>query len=60
MQKNGRIDVTEMRRLMDSNTIMLVGSAPNYPNGAFDPIPELSELAIEKGVGLHVDCCLGK
>lgn len=59
IKADGRVDVEEMRRLIDGNTIMIVGSTPNYPNGAFDPIPELSELALEKGVGLHVDCCLG-
>ncbi|MCP4753673.1 MAG: hypothetical protein GY866_22545, partial [Proteobacteria bacterium] len=41
------------------NTIVLVGSAGNYPYGTIDPIDRLSELAIEHKVGLHVDGCLG-
>ena len=40
-------------------TIMLYASAPNYPQGAMDPIGELGALATEHGIGLHVDCCLG-
>ena len=24
-----------------------------------DPVPQLAALAVEKGIGLHVDCCLG-
>src|SRR5690606_23708360 len=27
--------------------------------GTIDPIPALSDLAVERGVGLHVDGCLG-
>ena len=42
-----------------SNTIALVGSAPQYAQGVMDPIGALSRLALEHQVGLHVDCCLG-
>jgi sphinganine-1-phosphate aldolase len=41
------------------NTIMLVGSAPNFPDGAVDPITDLAKLARKHKLGLHVDCCLG-
>lgn len=44
---------------IDENTIAIVGSACNYGYGTIDPIPALSELALERGVGLHVDGCLG-
>jgi glutamate/tyrosine decarboxylase-like PLP-dependent enzyme len=44
---------------IDENTIAIVGSACNYGYGTVDPIPELSDLALERGVGLHVDGCLG-
>lgn len=37
----------------------LVGSVPNYPNGAVDDIPSLAKLAKKHKIGLHVDCCLG-
>lgn len=30
-----------------------------YPHGTVDPIVELGKLAHSRGVGLHVDCCLG-
>lgn len=48
-----------MKRFINPNTIMIVGSAPNFPDGAIDPIPELSALAQRYKIGLHVDCCLG-
>ena len=44
---------------IDDDTIAIVGSACNYGYGTIDPIPELSDLAVERGVGLHVDGCLG-
>jgi glutamate/tyrosine decarboxylase-like PLP-dependent enzyme len=44
---------------IDEDTVAIVGSACNYGYGTIDPIPELSDLAVERGVGLHVDGCLG-
>jgi glutamate/tyrosine decarboxylase-like PLP-dependent enzyme len=38
---------------------MLVGSAPSYPHGVVDPITELAAVAKERGLGFHVDSCLG-
>ena len=53
------VDVDAVRDRITSNTIALVGSAGNYGYGTIDPIEQLSELAVERGVGLHVDGCLG-
>src|SRR5690242_1882174 len=44
---------------IDDNTVAIIGSAGNYGYGTIDPIAELSELALARGVGLHVDGCLG-
>jgi len=44
---------------IDADTIAIVGSACNYGYGTIDPIRELGELALDRGVGLHVDGCLG-
>lgn len=51
--------VDELAALIDENTIAIVGSACNYGYGTVDPIEELGALALERGVGLHVDGCLG-
>ena len=48
-----------MKRLINPNTILLVGSAPNFPHGVVDEIPALSRLATTYKIPLHVDCCLG-
>lgn len=54
-----RADVKAMRAAVNENTILIMGSAPSYPQGVIDPIEELAALAVEKGVGCHVDACLG-
>jgi glutamate/tyrosine decarboxylase-like PLP-dependent enzyme len=54
-----RADVDAIRRRMSWQTIAIVGSAPCYPYGVIDPIRELGELAARKGVGFHVDACVG-
>lgn len=54
-----KVDVAAMAELIDENTIAIMGSACNYGYGTIDPIEELSDLALERGVGLHVDGCLG-
>ncbi len=52
-------DVDAMRAAVDANTVALVGSAGNYGYGTIDPIAELSAIALDHGIGLHVDGCLG-
>ena len=37
----------------------MVTSAPNYPHGIIDKVPEMSAIAAKHGIPLHVDCCLG-
>ncbi|MBY8975911.1 aspartate aminotransferase family protein [Rhodobacteraceae bacterium NNCM2] len=59
LRADRRVDVDAMRELIDEQTIALVGSAPCFPHGVIDPIDELSALAIETGIWLHVDACVG-
>ena len=40
-------------------TMLIVGSAPSYPLGLFDPIAEMAEWAYSRNIPLHVDNCLG-
>jgi glutamate/tyrosine decarboxylase-like PLP-dependent enzyme len=54
-----RADVAQMAQAIDERTMMIVGSAPCYPFGVYDPIERLGELARERRVWLHVDACLG-
>ena len=52
-------DVDAVSALIDANTIAIIGSACNYGYGTIDPIAELANLALQRGVGMHVDGCLG-
>lgn len=54
-----QVDVRRVSRLINSNTVLLVGSAPNFPHGIMDDIAALSKLAQARRLPLHVDCCLG-
>jgi sphinganine-1-phosphate aldolase len=54
-----RADVGAARAAVTDNTVLIVGSAPCYPYGVVDPIPELAALAQERGIGCHVDACVG-
>jgi len=54
-----RADVAAAREAITANTVLVVGSAPCYPFGVIDPIPELAALAAERGIPCHVDACLG-
>jgi sphinganine-1-phosphate aldolase len=54
-----RADPEAYARAITPNTVLVVGSAPCYSHGVVDPIPELGALALERGVLLHVDACVG-
>ena len=54
-----RADLDAAREAITDNTILVVGSAPCYPYGVVDPIPELAALAQEREICCHVDACLG-
>jgi sphinganine-1-phosphate aldolase len=56
---NFEADVEAMRARINKNTIAVAGTAGTYPHGVVDPIEQLSELALEYQIGLHVDGCLG-
>jgi glutamate/tyrosine decarboxylase-like PLP-dependent enzyme len=54
-----RADVAAVRDAITPHTIALVASAVNFPYGTIDPIDQLGAIAAERGLGLHVDACLG-
>ena len=54
-----RVDLVQAEAAITDNTIMVVGSAPNYPYGTIDDIPKLASMALARGILCHVDSCLG-
>lgn len=57
--KTRQVPIKAVKRAVNWNTIMVVGSAINFPDGCMDDIVELGKLAKKRNIGLHVDCCLG-
>ncbi len=54
-----RVRIDAVADALDGETILIVGSTPSYTHGTLDPIPELSTLALERDVWLHIDACVG-
>lgn len=54
-----RADVDALKAAINSNTILIVASAPQYPHGVVDPIEEIAEIALAHELPLHVDACIG-
>jgi len=54
-----KVCVTSMRRMISSRTVMLVGSAPQFPHGVMDNIEEIAALGVRYDIPVHVDACLG-
>ena len=54
-----RADVDAMEAAIDENTVLVVGSAPQYPQGVIDPIEEIAALALSNNINCHVDACMG-
>jgi tyrosine decarboxylase/aspartate 1-decarboxylase len=54
-----QVDVATVRRVLKPNTIAILGIAGTTSLGVVDPIPELSELAAEEKLYLHIDAAFG-
>ena len=54
-----RLTAATVAANLTARTVAIYASAPSFCHGVVDQIEELSALALKKGVGLHVDNCLG-
>jgi len=54
-----RADVKQVAKAINDRTILVVGSAPAYPQGVVDPIAKLAHLAAKRDIFCHVDACVG-
>ncbi|CAN5725043.1 aspartate aminotransferase family protein [soil metagenome] len=54
-----RADLDAMKAAITKNTVILVGSAPQFPQGVVDPIDRIAAMAQEHGLLCHVDACVG-
>jgi sphinganine-1-phosphate aldolase len=54
-----RADVDAMMAAITDRTVLMVASAPQYPQGVIDPVVAIATIAAERGVPCHVDACMG-
>ena len=59
VRKNFRADPDAMAARLTANTVLIVGSAPQYPQGVVDPIAEIAHIASAADINCHVDACMG-
>jgi cysteine desulfurase len=55
VQKDGRIDLDELRSVMTDKTILITIMSANNEIGVLQPIEEIGKIAKEKGVLFHSD-----
>ena len=55
MQKDGLVDLDDLKRAMDDKTILVTLMAANNEIGVLQPIAEIGKLCHERGVLFHTD-----
>jgi sphinganine-1-phosphate aldolase len=59
VREDFRADPGAMERAISADTVLLVASAPAYPQGVIDPVAEIAGLAAARNLSCHVDACMG-
>ena len=54
-----RVDPQQVEKCISENTVAIVGTAGTSELGVVDPIEELSQIALQRKVWLHVDAAFG-
>lgn len=54
-----RADPRAMADATSADKVLVVASAPAYPQGVIDPVQDIAALAAERGASCHVDACMG-
>lgn len=54
-----RADAAAVAAAITPGTVLVVASAPSYPQGVIDPVAEIAAVAASRGVLCHVDACVG-
>ncbi|NUW43793.1 pyridoxal phosphate-dependent decarboxylase family protein [Nonomuraea rhodomycinica] len=54
-----RARAADVEAALTADTVLVVASAPSYPQGVIDPVAEIAAVAAAAGVPCHVDACVG-
>jgi sphinganine-1-phosphate aldolase len=57
--ENKRMSLKHLKSAISSSTVVVVCSAPQYPNGVVDDVPAIAAICRKYGVPLHVDAAIG-
>ena len=57
--ESGAVDPADIVAATDRNTALVGLSAPNFPYGVLDPIPDVAAALQDRGIPVHVDAALG-
>src|ERR1700730_15522443 len=55
VQKDGLVDLEDLKRAIDDKTILVTIMAANNEIGVLQPVPEIGKLCRERGVIFHTD-----
>ena len=54
-----KTDIEALTAELDSDTVLMAGSAPQFTYGVFDQIEELAAIAEDRDIWFHTDACVG-
>lgn len=54
-----RADPVAMSQAVDDDTVLVVASAPQYPQGVIDPVADIAAIGLDRDINVHVDACMG-
>jgi sphinganine-1-phosphate aldolase len=59
VREDYRADADAMAEAVNDDTVLVIGSAPQYPQGVIDPIESIAAIAADRNISCHVDACMG-
>ena len=59
VEADGRVSAQRLIERFGPDVALAVVSAPSYPHAALDPVAEVAAAALDHGIPLHVDACIG-
>ena len=57
--ENYQLDIEDLKKNISSDAVLIVASAPSYPQGIIDDIESIAKIAKQYKCLLHVDACVG-
>ena len=59
LDSNYKVDIDYITKYINRNTCVIVLSTPSFAYGIVDPVKEISLIAKDYNIPVHVDACLG-